>query len=280
VPSILVTGVSSGMGRAVADLYAKRGYKVIGTVLDPAAPVEGLDERVVLERLDLSTKGDGAALAQRVLETYGCPDIVLNNAGIVQFGAIEDVSATELDRIFQINFFGQVEVIRGLLPAMRERRSGTVANTTSLGGTMTFPFFGAYNATKWAFEGVCEGLWHELKPFGIRVKAIEPGYVKTAIWAKALPKDGVKAPDADLKGSPAYHPFMRAMLKFEAAITNRTSPEDAATEIARAIDDPSDRLRYPTAAYAHAIARARRVFGGQFMMRFFHQRWMGPGSNG
>jgi NAD(P)-dependent dehydrogenase (short-subunit alcohol dehydrogenase family) len=280
VPSILVTGVSSGMGRAAANLYANRGYKVIGTVLDPAAPVEGLDERVVLERLDLGMKGDGAALAQRVLETHGCPDIVLNNAGIVQFGAIEDVSATELERIFQINFFGQLEVIRGLLPAMRERQSGTVANTTSLGGTMTFPFFGAYNATKWAFEGVCEGLWHELKPFGIRVKAIEPGYVKTAIWSTALPKDGVRAPEADLKGSAAYHPFMRAMLKFEAAITNRTSPEDAAVEIAHAIDDPSDRLRYPTAAYAHAITGARRVFGGQFMMRFFHQRWMGPGSNG
>jgi NAD(P)-dependent dehydrogenase (short-subunit alcohol dehydrogenase family) len=276
MPSILVTGVSSGMGRAVANLYAKRGYTVIGTVLDPATPVEGLDARVTLEPLDLGRKGDGAELAQRVLQKYGCPDVVLNNAGIVQFGAIEDVSAAELERIFQINFFGQLELTRGLLPAMRERRSGTLANTTSLGGTLTFPFFGAYNATKWAFEGACEGLWHELKPFGIRVKAIEPGYVQTAIWSTALPKAGVEAPEADLKGSAAYHPFMRAMLKFEAAITNRTSPEDAAAEIAAAIDDPSDRLRYPVAAYARPIVRARRVLGPQAMMRFFHKRWMGP----
>lgn len=268
--SILVTGVSSGIGLACANHYAGLGWDVTGTVRDTSAPIQALDERVVLESLDLSTPGSATALAGRVLAGRGCPDVLLNNAGMVQFGAIEDVSASDFERIFQVNLFGQLELIRALLPAMRERGSGTIANVTSLGGTMTFPFFGAYNSTKWALEGVSEGLWHELAPFGIRVKAIEPGYVETAIWGKALP-----AQDSDMGGSEAYRPYLRSMLGFEAAITERTSPQAAAAEIASAIGDTSDRLRYPVAAYARPITRARRLLGAQRMMRFFHKRWMG-----
>jgi NAD(P)-dependent dehydrogenase (short-subunit alcohol dehydrogenase family) len=280
VPSILITGVSSGIGRACANLFADRDWSVIGTLRDAARRPEGLDGRVALESLDLAVPGNAAGLAQRILTEPGCPDVLLSNAGIVQFGAIEDVTAEELERIFQVNLFGQLELIRGLLPAMRERRSGVIANVTSLGGTMTFPFFGAYNSTKWAFEGISEGLWHELKPFGVRVKAIEPGFVETAIWGKALPGQRAEAADSDLGGSAPYRPFLRAMLGFEGGITDRTTPEACAEEIATAIVDDSDRLRYPVAAYARPIVRARRLLGGQRMMRFFHERWMGPNSGG
>ena len=220
--------------------------------------------------------GSASALAERVLSERACPDVLLNNAGVVQFGAIEDVTAEQLERIYQVNLFGQLELIRGLLPAMRERRSGIIANVTSLGGTITFPFFGAYNSTKWAFEGISEGLWHELRPFGVRVKAIEPGFVETAIWRKALPDERAEADDSDLGGGEAYRPFLREMLRFEAGIKDRTTPEACAEEIAAAIADDSDRLRYPVAAYAGAIVRAVRMLGGQPVMRFFHRRWMGP----
>lgn len=275
MPNILVTGVSSGIGRACANLYASRGWSVTGTVRDAGKHPEGLDERVSLEPLDLSIRGNAAQLAERVLAASGCPDVLLSNAGFVQFGAIEDVSAEELERIYQVNLFGQLELIRGLLPAMRARRSGVLANVTSLGGTMTFPFFGAYNSTKWAFEGISEGLWHELKPFDVRVLAIEPGFVETAIWSKALPDKRVGAAEQEVGGSEAYRPYLREMLRFEAGITDRTTPEACAEQIARAIADESDRLRYPVAAYARPIAAARRWLGGQLMMRLFHKRWMG-----
>jgi NAD(P)-dependent dehydrogenase (short-subunit alcohol dehydrogenase family) len=278
VASILITGVSSGIGRALANLYAEQGWAVTGSVRDASVrPVE-LDARVTLAAVDLAVPGSAGSLAERVLESGGCPDVVVNNAGIVQFGALEDVCSADLERIYQVNLFSQLELVRGLLPAMRERRSGVIANITSLGGTMTFPFFGAYNSTKWALEGASEGLWHELKPFGIRVKAIEPGFVETAIWGKALPNQRASAGDDELGGSAAYRPFMRSMLAFEAGITNRTTPAASADEIARAIADGSDRLRYPVAAYARPIARARRILGAQAMMRFFHKRWMGPGA--
>jgi NAD(P)-dependent dehydrogenase (short-subunit alcohol dehydrogenase family) len=284
MPAILITGVSTGIGRACANLYAERGWIVVGTVRDAGRRPDELDERVSLETLDLALPGSATALAERVLAVPGCPDVLLSNAGMLQFGAIEDVDAEELQRIFQVNLFGQVELIRGLLPAMRERGSGTIANVTSLGGTMTFPFFGAYNATKWALEGLSEGLWHELKPFGVRVKAIEPGFVETPIWGKALPRRGTAAGATtaarDLPGSDAYRPYLRSMLDFEGAITDRTTPKAAALEIAAAIDDEGDRLRYPVGAYARPITRARRMFGAQRMMRFFHRRWMESGSRG
>ncbi|MHB9002564.1 MAG: SDR family oxidoreductase [Coriobacteriia bacterium] len=268
--SILITGVTSGIGRACANLYAERGWDVTGTVRDPGRPVDGLDARVKVRALDLGESGGPARLGAEVLAKDGCPDVLLNNAGMLQFGPLEDVTPTDLERIFRVNLFGQIELLRAFLLAMRERGSGTIVNVTSLGGTMTFPFFGAYNSTKWALEGYSEGLWHELKPFGVRVKAIEPGFVETAIWGKVLPGEG-----ADAAGSDAYHPYLRAMVGFEDSIVNRTTPEAAALEIARAIDDDSDRLRYPVAAYARPIVAARRLLGGQFMMRFFHKRWMG-----
>jgi NAD(P)-dependent dehydrogenase (short-subunit alcohol dehydrogenase family) len=276
MPSILITGVSTGIGRALANLYAHSGWSVIGTVRNATSRPDGLDERVLLEEVDLSVAGSAASLADAVMARHGVPDVLVNNAGAVQFGAVEEVTAEQLERIFRVNFFSQLELIRCLLPAMRERHSGTIANVTSLGGTMTFPFFSAYNSTKWALEGVSEGLWHELKPFGLRVKAIEPGYVATAIWDKALPRENEG--DDDAKDDGPYGPYLRAMLEFEKGITDRTTPEAAAVEIAAAVADTSDRLRYPVAAYAKPIVRVRRMFGAQALMRFFHKRWMGPDS--
>ena len=175
MPNILITGVSSGIGRACAELFAAHDWDVIGTVRDAQSPDPSLTSQGVrLETLDLGVAGSAAALAGRVLEHHGCPDVVLNNAGVAQFGPLETYPAEELERIFRINVFSQMELIRALLPAMRERGSGTIANVTSLGGTLVFPFFAGYNATKWALEGLSEGLWHELKP-GSASRPSSPG---------------------------------------------------------------------------------------------------------
>lgn len=272
MPTILITGVSTGIGRACAARFAQAGWRVLGTVRDTARVPDGLDGLVTLEALDLSDPASAGRLAERVLAEHGCPDVLLNNAGMVQFGPLEELTGTELREIFQVNFFGQMELIQGLLPAMRERGSGTIANVTSLGGRSTFPFFAGYNSTKWALEGASEGLWHELQPFGIRVKAIEPGFVETAVWSKVMPDS-----DEGLKASAAYLPFMKAMRAFEASIANRTTPQQAAEEIFVAITDTSDRLRYPVAAYARPILLARRFLGERAVMRFFHSKWMGGG---
>lgn len=271
--TILITGASTGIGRACTELFLARGWTVIATVRDPSCP-DGAKcpEGAALEALDLSVTGSASALAERVLERYGAPDVVLNNAGTLQFGPLEDISNEKLETLYRINVFSQLELARGFIPAMRERGSGVIANVTSLGGTLVFPFFAGYNSTKWALEGISEGLWHELKPFGIKVKAIEPGFVSTAIWGKALPSK-----DAEIGAPAPYIPFMRSMLAFESSITKRTSPAECAAQVYSAVVDESDRLRYPVAAYASAMVRARRLMGAQAFIRFFHARWMGRG---
>jgi NAD(P)-dependent dehydrogenase (short-subunit alcohol dehydrogenase family) len=270
---IVVTGASTGIGRACAEHYSRQGWTVVGTARDPQRLVDVVwpgPGTVHLEPLDLETPGSGAAFAEVVLARYGVPDVVLANAGMVQFGPIETAQPEQIERIFRVNTFEQVGMAVAFVPAMRERGSGTIALVTSLGGRMTFPFFGIYNASKHALEGFAEGMWHELKASGIRVKAIEPGFVETAIWGKALPE----RPE-DLDAPEQYRAPMLSMLKFEEGISDRTTPEKAAEEIAAAIADGSDRLRYPVAAYARPILAARRLLGGQRLMRFFHKRWLG-----
>lgn len=273
-PLILITGVSTGIGRSSAIKFAAEGWRVVGTVRDPERFDEGDDwpaEGIRLEPLDLAVPGDGCALLERVLREDGPPDVLLNNAGMVQFGPIECVGTEEFEKLFRVNFFGQIELIRGVVPHMRKRGGGVIANVTSLGGRLTFPFFAVYNASKWALEGLSEGLWHELKPFGIRVKVIEPGFVETAIWDKAL-----AGPDGEpVPGPEPYTRFMEQMRAFERSISKRTPPAEAALEVFDAVTDESDRLRYPIAAYADALLGARRLFGDQAEMAFFHRRWMG-----
>jgi NAD(P)-dependent dehydrogenase (short-subunit alcohol dehydrogenase family) len=153
---------------------------------------------------------------------------------------------------------------------MRRRGSGVIANVTSLGGRLTFPFYTTYNASKWAMEGYSEGLWHELKPFGIRVKAIEPGYVDTRIFKKALGEGAAPPIDVD---SP-YAPYLRSMDHFSRTVDKQSTPAEAADEVYAAIADPSDRLRYPVAAWAKVLLRARKIFGEQAFMENFHKRWL------
>lgn len=268
MPSILITGVSSGIGGACAKRFDSAGWSVTGTVRDTGKTYDSLPGSVVLEQLDLAEPDSASQLAERVLSSSGCPDVLINNAGSLHFGPLETIPTEELVRLYQINVFGQLELARALIPAMRERGSGMIVNVTSLGGRMTFPFFGAYNSTKWALEGISEGLWHELRPFGIRVKAVEPGFVETSIWGKALP-----GPDEPIEGPEPYVPYLEAMREFEGSITNRSTSEQAADEIWRVVNDPSNRLRYPVAAYARPMIAARRLLGDRLTMRFFNRQW-------
>ncbi len=268
---IVVTGVSSGIGRATAELFAREGWTVVGTVRDPQR-IEGHQwgGDVRIEQADFAEPGSGERLAVRVLERHGVPDVLVNNAATLLFGPIEDATQAEVEEVFRVNVFEPVALAMGLVPAWRERSSGLIVNVTSLGGRMAFPFFAAYNASKHALEGFSEGMWHELKAFGIRVKAVEPGFVETPIYDKAMRGESVLE-----QVSASYRKPVEAMIAFEANIGKRTSPGDAAREIRDAVLDESDRLRYPISAYARPLIAARRWFGEMRVMRFFHDRWMG-----
>lgn len=174
---VLITGATSGIGKATAELLASRGFRVFGTSRDPAGKHAAGFE---LLQLDVTSDESVAACVAAVAErTGGRIDALVNNAGTGIIGAAEEVSAEEALRLFEVNLFGVMRVTNAVLPLMRPRRSGKVINLSSSGGVAGMPFAAPYCATKFALEGYTESLRHELRPLGIWAVAVAPGPVST-----------------------------------------------------------------------------------------------------
>ncbi|MER5373328.1 oxidoreductase [Streptomyces sp. NPDC002553] len=183
----LVTGASSGFGRAIAEAAVAAGDTVIGTARRPEAladMVAGHPDLVEAMDLDVTDGGRIDAVAADVLARYGRVDVLVNNAGRTQVGAFEETTDQELRDLFELHVFGPARLTRALLPQMRERGSGSIVNISSFGGQLSFAGFSAYSATKAALEQLSEGLADEVTPFGIKVLIVEPGAFRTNLFGK------------------------------------------------------------------------------------------------
>jgi NAD(P)-dependent dehydrogenase (short-subunit alcohol dehydrogenase family) len=182
-PVWLITGCSTGFGREIATLAIERGFRTVVTARDPSTLQDfaAADNALILE-LDV-TKPDHITAALGAAEKrFGGVDVMVNNAGIGYFGAVEESEEAEIRRMFEVNFFGTSAMIHAVLPGMRRRRRGVIVNFSSIGGLRSFPAVGYYNATKFAVEGLSEALWQEVEPLGIRVMVVEPSGFRTD-WA-------------------------------------------------------------------------------------------------
>ncbi len=179
----LVTGASTGIGRAIASRLAGAGYTVFGTSRAPArvSPLSG----VTFLALDVTDEGSVEACVQAVEQRTGRLDLLVNNAGIAVMGAVEEVPMTLVQQQFEANFFGVVRVTRAALPIMRRQRSGTIINISSVVGLVPIPFGGFYSASKFAIEGLTESLRAEVAGLGIRVAMVEPGFFKSDLFPAA-----------------------------------------------------------------------------------------------
>ncbi|OIJ64420.1 oxidoreductase [Streptomyces mangrovisoli] len=181
----LITGASSGFGRALAEAAAAAGDTVIGTARRPEALAElaaAHPGRVEAVGLDVTDGGRIDAVAAEVLARHGRVDVLVNNAGRTQVGAFEETTDAELRDLFEVHVFGPARLTRALLPGMRERGSGSIVNISSLGGQLSFAGFSAYSATKAALEQLSEALADEVAPFGIKVLIVEPGAFRTNLF--------------------------------------------------------------------------------------------------
>ncbi|WP_342322438.1 oxidoreductase [Kosakonia sp. BYX6] len=185
VKTILITGVSSGFGQALAQEALAAGHRVIGTVRNREAQqaFEALDaNRAVAHLLDVTDFEHLDNVVADIESTVGPIDVLVNNAGYGHEGLLEESSLAEIRRQFDVNVFGAVAMIKAVLPGMRERRRGHIINITSMGGFITLPGITDYCGSKFALEGISEALGKEVNPFGIHVTAVAPGSFRTE-WA-------------------------------------------------------------------------------------------------
>lgn len=252
--TILITGASSGIGRATALHFQAQGWQVAATMRNPAnaQDLAGLERLAVLP-LDVTDRASIHAAVQSTLERFGAIDVLLNNAGYGLAGPMEAVEPAQLERQFATNVFGPVYTMQACLPHFRAKRSGLIINVTSIGGRLALPFNSLYHGTKFGLEGISESLALELQPLGVQVKLVEPGGVRTDFSGRSL--DFMKKPDLT-----AYDTSLNGALSVfmdPARGDHYSSPEQIATVIFGAATDGSPQLRYLAGADAHAMAEAR-----------------------
>ncbi|MCY7352787.1 MAG: SDR family oxidoreductase [Cytophagaceae bacterium] len=252
--TILITGASSGIGKTAAQYFAQNGWNVAATMRRPEQEQDlGKLPNVKLFRLDVL---DSATIRQAIHDTiaaFGGLDVVVNNAGYGAVGIFEAASAEQIQRQFDTNVFGVMNVVREILPYFREKRDGTIINVTSMGGLVTFPIYSIYHATKWAVEGFAEALQFELRPFNIRVKNIEPGAIKTDFYSRS--QDLFRK-----EGLTAYDKYQRVTFENSQKEGQKApGPEVVAKKIFQAANDRSFRLRYPVGSQSPVLLTLRRL---------------------
>lgn len=261
--TVLITGASTGIGRATAVLFAQRGWQVVATMRSPEKAGDLSNQaNICVLRLDVTDADSIQACVDRALELYGRLDVVVNNAGYSLVGAFEAVTPEQIQRQFETNVFGLMQVGRAVLPVMRQQRQGVIVNVASVGGRVAFPLYSIYHSTKWAVEGFSESWQYELRPLGIKVKIIEPGPIKTDFYARS-------AEMAHKEGLTDYDSLIQKSLpKLKKSGTGGAEPLAVAQTIWRASTDGSWRLRYPCDPIASQLLFLRKLLPDSWFTAF------------
>jgi len=248
-PVALVTGASSGIGRAAARALAEAGFEVVGTSRNTAkaTPADGV------RFLDLDVASDASvhAVVGQVIERFGRIDVLVNNAGVGSAGAAEESSVAQDQRVFDVNVFGVIRMTKAVLPHMRARGSGRIINISSVLGFLPAPYAASYAATKHAIEGYSESVDHEVREHGVRVLLVQPAYTKTGFDANAMQSD---------MPLPVYAQQRRIFDDVIAeAMKDGDDPAIVAEVIVSAATDSRPKLRYTAGPVAGRVSTLRRI---------------------
>ncbi|AEI50048.1 SDR family oxidoreductase [Runella slithyformis] len=250
----LITGTSSGIGKATVRYFAEQGWNVAATMRTPQKETELAQlPNVRLYALDVTDPQSIQQAISSALTDFGGIDVIVNNAGYGAVGIFEKATPEQIRKQFDTNVFGVMNVVREILPYFRKNRAGTIINVTSMGGRITFPIYSVYHGTKWAVEGWAEALQFELRPLNIRVKNVEPGAIKTDFYERSMDlfqKEGLT--DYDRYEQITYNNSQKAG-------EDAPGPEVVAKTIYRAATDGSSKLRYPASTQSSMLLFMRWV---------------------
>jgi NAD(P)-dependent dehydrogenase (short-subunit alcohol dehydrogenase family) len=276
VPSkaVLITGCSSGIGYATAELLARDGWTVYATArkLETLADLEAQGCKTLA--LDVTDEASMSAAVDAVIAAEGAVGVLINNAGYSQSGAVESVPLDQVRRQFDTNVFGLIRMCQLVLPGMRDQRWGRIVNLSSMGGRLTFPGGGLYHASKYAVEALSDALRFEVQGFGVEVIVIEPGLIVTNFGDTAAGSVGeTTGPYADFNRDVAkavenvYH---GPLARFGAG------PDAVAKVIEKALDSEHPKTRYPVTLSAHMMINQRRLMPDRLWDRVMRTQFPVP----
>ncbi len=250
--TILITGSSSGIGKATALFFAEQGWKVIATMRNPEKEAElSKLKNVWVTKLDVLDPESIQKTVNEGILRFGKIDVLVNNAGYGAYGPLEVFEREDIIRQFNTNVIGLLDVTKALLPHFRANKDGVIVNVSSMGGRFTFPFGALYHGTKFAVEGISESLSYEVASFGVKVKIIEPGATATDFAGRSF----------DFKNDQSieeYQDLMKTLIKMMDEIGGASvSPSVVAQTIYEAATDGTDQLRYPATPDALALLEKR-----------------------
>lgn len=254
--TILITGASSGIGKATARHFQEQGWNVAATMRSPQNETElGQLDRVMVTRLDVQDPASIQSAVQETIDQFGRIDVLLNNAGYGAAGPLEAAPMDEIRRQFDVNVIGLLETTKAVLPHFRANQAGKIINVSSVGGRVTFPLFSLYHGTKWAVEGISESLNYELGGLGIQVKIVEPGAIATDFGSRSL----AFLNDESLT---EYQTTVQNVTGAFSNFTDVASPPSLVAEVVQeAIEDDSPRMRFVAGEDAKEMLQARDEHG-------------------
>lgn len=261
--AVLITGCSTGIGRATAERLASRGWNVYASARRLDSIADLADRGCKTLALDVCDEQSMTAAVAAIEKAEGAVGALVNNAGYAQNGPIEEVALADVRREFETNVFGLVRLTQLVLPAMRRQRWGRIVNVSSMGGKLVFPGGGFYHASKFAVEAISDALRFEVRGFGIGVSIIEPGAIRTQFEETSVTP--ITAAESSGDGSP-YAGYMASVAsRYSATFRGGTAvgPEVVAKAIERALSARKPRSRYPLTAGGRVLLAARRALPDQ-----------------
>lgn len=269
-PVVLVTGCSTGIGRAAVPLLADAGFLVVATARKQADVADLAVPGVVeTEALDVTSAAARQRVVQAILKRHGRIDVLVNNAGFGAVAAVEETTPELMQRLFDTNCFGAHELTRAVLPAMRQQGHGRIVNVSSLSGHIAVPMTGAYCATKFALRALTQALDVEVRGLGVRAVLVEPGFVATGFGQRSSKETAAAVPDR--QGSPYARFHARWAKRREGR--HGAPPEAIAQCIVRASRDRRPRLHYYAPLHAKGYNLAKRLLPDALLYAYIARKF-------
>lgn len=250
--TILITGTSSGIGKATAIHFQQKGWNVIATMRSPEKDTELKElENVLLEKLDVLDLESINQAIQNGIEKFGKIDALVNNAGYGAYGPLESFPRENIIKQFNTNVIGLMDVTKAIIPHFRANKDGVIVNISSIGGQMTFALGSLYHGTKFAVEGISESLHYEMKEIGVKVKIVEPGMIATDFGGRSFDFQAGEIAD--------YQPIIGALMKQWQNPDNTSSAASLVADVIyTAVTDDSEQLRYRAGDDANFLLDSRK----------------------